>query len=149
MEADARRRRTVGNAALVVDDPDCHLRAAEVDSNGLSHQRVFIERDGARRVFGAARGADYKVYRARRGIFSRLRTPDLPTLKRKTSGEGKAPPSGAKPPKPRPEGWTWRRVAKWVAIAAGGWIVLSIVAFMVSAGIQSTKLANPVGDVLN
>src|SRR3954452_22767982 len=91
---------------------------------------------------------EYKVYRARRGIFSRLRTPDLPSLKRKTSGEKKAP-SGAKPPKPRPEGWTWRRVAKWAAIAAGGGVLLSLVAFMVSARVPSTKLANPVGDVLN
>src|SRR3954454_2173149 len=91
---------------------------------------------------------EYKVYRARRGIFSRLRTPDLPSQKRKTSGEKKGPSPG-KPPKPRPGGWTWRRVAKWAAIAAGGWILLSLVAFMVSAGIQSTKLANPVGDVLN
>src|SRR5262245_46651171 len=93
---------------------------------------------------------EYKVYRARRGIFSRLRTPDRQSLRRKKSDEQK-PPRGAPkaPPKPKPTGWTWRRGAKWLAIAAGGWILLSILAFMVSAGIQSAKLANPVGDVLN
>src|SRR3954452_24776094 len=91
---------------------------------------------------------EYKVYRARRGIFSRLRTPDLPSLKRKASGEKKAP-SGAKPPKPRPEGWTWRRVAKWVAIAAGGWILLNVLAVIGSARMQSTKPADPGGGALN
>ena len=91
---------------------------------------------------------DYKVYRARRGVFSRLRAPDLSALRRKTSGQQKAP-RGEKAPKPKPQGWTWKRVLKWAGIAAGGWILLSIVLFMVSAAIQSGKLANPVGDVLH
>src|SRR3954453_6340765 len=92
---------------------------------------------------------DYKVYRSRPGLFSRLRSPDLSKLrdrtKRKGGGadgdEGKpARPSGPKP--------MWRRVLKWVGIFALGWIVLSILLFEISSQIQKGKLAD-MGDTLH
>src|SRR4051812_22500711 len=83
---------------------------------------------------------DYKVYRSRPGLFSRLRSPDLSKLRERTKrkggdDEGKpARPSGPKP--------LWRRVLKWVGIFALGWIVLSILLFEISSQIQKGKLAD-------
>jgi LCP family protein required for cell wall assembly len=98
---------------------------------------------------------DYKVYRSRPGLLSRLRKPDLSALRKKEPGGDKAPPpAGARtarargePPGP-PQRWTWRRVGKWAGIAALGWILISIIAFAISAAIQSTKLAD-MGDTLH
>src|SRR3954452_9096158 len=89
---------------------------------------------------------DYKVYRSRPGLFSRLRSPDLSKLRERTKrkggdDEGKpARPSGPKP--------LWRRVLKWVGIFALGWIVLSILLFEISSQIQKGKLAD-MGDTLH
>lgn len=94
---------------------------------------------------------EYKVYKSRRGVFSGWHPPDVSGLRDRLSGSSKKPKdSGPKEPKlpgaPKP---TWRRVLKWVGIAAAGWILLSVITFAVSAFIQSQKLANPVGDVLD
>src|SRR5436190_11532658 len=92
---------------------------------------------------------DYKVYKSRPGLFSRLRAPDLASLRRKAGGrpprkgEGKPTPTPDRGPKP-----PWRRILKWVGIAALGWLILSFLVFAVSAQIQSTKLADGVGDEL-
>ena len=83
---------------------------------------------------------DYKVYRSRPGLFSRLRSPDLSKLRQRTKrkgggGEGKpARPTGPKP--------LWRRVLKWVGVFALGWIVLSFLLFEISSQIQKGKLAD-------
>jgi LCP family protein required for cell wall assembly len=94
---------------------------------------------------------DYKIYRARRGIFSRWRAPDLGALRDRLLRRG---PSEHEPDKPRlPEEapgerpW-WRRALKWVGLAALGWILLSLLAFGVSAQIQKAKLADGVTDAL-
>ncbi len=75
---------------------------------------------------------DYKVYRSRPGLLSRLRSPDLSALRERVSGKGKGPtrPAAEKEPAVRPP---WRRVLKWVGIAALAWIVLSFLAFAVSS----------------
>jgi LCP family protein required for cell wall assembly len=103
---------------------------------------------------GEAERPEYKVYRSRPGLLSRLRAPDLKTLRHRQAGAEKPPGEGrtarerGEPPGgPRP--WTWRRVLKWVGIAALAWIVISILAFAISAAIQSTKLASGVSDVLH
>src|SRR5215208_2084080 len=89
---------------------------------------------------------DYKVYRSRPGLFSRLRSPDLSKLRQRTKrkgggGEGKpARPTGPKP--------LWRRVLKWVGIFALGWIVLSFLLFEISSQIQKGQLAD-IGDTLH
>ncbi len=90
---------------------------------------------------------DYKVYKARRGIFSRLRKPELPSLRERGSGAPKPPgrpgapgrERGRRRPRgPRPG---MRRALKWIGIAALGWVLLSFLAFAVSAQIQAFKLS--------
>ncbi len=93
---------------------------------------------------------EYKVYKSRRGVFSGWHRPDVSGLRDRLGGSSKAPKdTGPKKPKlpgaPKP---MWRRVLKWVGIAALGWILLSIVLFAISAQIQSSKLAGGVDDLL-
>jgi LCP family protein required for cell wall assembly len=113
--------------------------------------------DGEQRPSGPP---DYKVYRSRRGLLSRLRSPDLSSLRERK-------PGGREPDKPRPwrrskpseperpgtpkprRRWTGKRVLKWVGIAALGWIALSFLAFAVSAQLQSFKLSGEARDALH
>jgi LCP family protein required for cell wall assembly len=95
---------------------------------------------------------EYKVYRARRGIFSRFRTPDLSGLRERDWRRPKLPgrPGGPKRERgaatPRP--WL-RRTLKWVGIAALGWILLSFLAFAVSAQLQAFKLSGEAKSALH
>ena len=95
---------------------------------------------------------EYKVYRSRKGLISRLRPPDLSGLRERTP---RAPKWGRKDkgPKPKrsgpPRRWSGKRVLKWVGIAALGWIVLSFLAFAVSAQLQSFKLSGEARDALH
>jgi LCP family protein required for cell wall assembly len=93
---------------------------------------------------------DYKVYRSRPGLLSRFRKPDVASLRQKAPG-GKEPGKAKAPREPRPPGEpsTARRVLKWVGIAALAWILISILAFAISAQIQKGKLVDGVGDVLD
>jgi len=100
--------------------------------------------DGEQRSQGPP---DYKVYRSRRGIFSRLRKPDLSALRErdwrgpklpKRPGRPDRPGRERRPHRPRP---ALRRASKWVGIAAAGWILLSFLAFAVSAQLQAFKLS--------
>ena len=94
---------------------------------------------------------EYKVYRSRRGLFSRLKGADLsglrdraklPSWRRRERDEPGVPP-------PQRGRVTPRRVVKWVALAALGWILLSLLAFAVSAQIQSFKLSAEAGKALH
>ena len=82
---------------------------------------------------------DYKVYRSRPGLLSRLRTPNLSKLRERVGGKGPSRGDGGerRAPKERP---LWRRVLKWVGIAALAWIVISFLAFEISSQIQKGKL---------
>jgi LCP family protein required for cell wall assembly len=86
---------------------------------------------------------DYKVYRSRPGLLSRLRSPDLSKLRQRARGKGdgnggdEGEPSA--PSKPEP---VWRRVLKWVGIVALGWLLLSFLLFEISSQIQKGKLAD-------
>ncbi len=89
---------------------------------------------------------DYKVYRSRPGLLSRFRSPDLAKLRERVGGKGDKGDKGTPPrrapkkePAVRPP---WRRVLKWVGIAALAWIVLSFLAFAVSSQIQKWKLSD-------
>jgi LCP family protein required for cell wall assembly len=88
---------------------------------------------------------DYKVYRSRPGLLSRLRSPDLAQLReRLTARAPKRPgaekePGEPKAPKERPP---WRRVLNWVGIVALAWLALSLLAFAISSQIQKGKLAD-------
>jgi hypothetical protein len=86
---------------------------------------------------------DYKVYRSRPGLFSRLRSPDLSKLRERArrKGDGGDGEEG-RPRRPAgPKPW-WRRVLRWVGIFAIGWVVLSILLFEISSQIQKGKLAD-------
>ncbi len=93
---------------------------------------------------------DYKVYRSRPGLLSRFRKPDLGSLREKVPGS-KRPDRGREPRAARAPGETStaRRVAKWVGIAALAWILISFLAFAVSAQIQKWKLADGITDTLD
>ncbi len=86
----------------------------------------------------------YKVYRAGpRGLRARLRGEEEPLL-----------PKPKKPERPGQEkprdGWSIvKRVLKYVAIAVVAWILLSVVLFLISASIETSKLPSSVSDALS
>jgi LCP family protein required for cell wall assembly len=98
---------------------------------------------------------EYKVYRSRKGLLSRLRSPDLSGLRERTP---RAPKPWRRRKRDRPERpgrpqaprrWTGKRVLKWAGLAALGWIGLSFLAFAVSAQLQSFKLSGEAKDALH
>jgi len=95
---------------------------------------------------------DYKVYRSRKGLFSRLRSADLSGLRERAKLPSRRP-RGDEPPGPgraRPQvPFSVRRVFKWLALAALGWVLISLLAFAVSAQLQSFKLSNEAGKALH
>jgi LCP family protein required for cell wall assembly len=89
---------------------------------------------------------EYTVYRSRPRLRDRFGKPDLEGLRdRLRRGTGKRPKE-AKPEVERP---LWRRIAKWAGIAALAWILLSFLAFAVSAQIQKFKLADGADEALD
>jgi LCP family protein required for cell wall assembly len=105
--------------------------------------------DGEQRPSGPP---DYKVYRSRRSIFSRLKSADLSRLRERTKLPGRRPrrqrAAGERrlPRGSRPAG---RRILKWAGIAVLGWILLSFLAFAVSAQLQSFKLSSEAKNALH
>ncbi len=98
------------------------------------------------------RPPDYKVYRSRRSLLSRLRTPELSGLRerlkailRSVLGRRATATARGKPARR----WTPGRVLKWVALAALGWILLSVLAFAVSAQLQAMKLSGEAKSALH
>jgi anionic cell wall polymer biosynthesis LytR-Cps2A-Psr (LCP) family protein len=92
---------------------------------------------------------EYKVYRSRKGLLSRLRSADLTSLRERAKGGLKLPRRGGREGGPPAEHSTRRLVLKWIGIVAGGWILLSIIAFLISAQLQSTKLDDRADAVLS
>ena len=95
---------------------------------------------------------EYKVYRSRRGLKSRLRTPNLSGLgelrKRSSKRRDRDERPGRERPAP-PRRWTGKRALKWIGIAAAGWIGLSFLAFAVSAQLQAFKLSGDAKSALH
>jgi LCP family protein required for cell wall assembly len=93
---------------------------------------------------------EYKVYRSRRGLFSRLKGADLSGLRDRARLPSWRPkreePGAPPPPRSRVDG---RRILKWVGLAALAWILISLIAFGVSAQIQSFKLSGEAGKTLH
>ena len=85
---------------------------------------------------------DYKVYKSRRGLS--LSKPDLGSLREKVRPKGDGPERPKPAFEPEREGRPW---LKWIGIALGGWLLLSLVTFAISATIQKSKLADT-GDTL-
>jgi LCP family protein required for cell wall assembly len=109
----------------------------------------FMANDGEQRP---PEPPDYKVYRARRGFFSRFRKPDLSGLREREWRAPKLPGRGDGPERergPRPERPWVRRTLKWVGLAALGWILLSFLAFAVSAQLQAFKLSGDAKSALH
>jgi LCP family protein required for cell wall assembly len=109
----------------------------------------FMANDGEQRP---PEPPDYKVYRARRGLFSRFRKPDLSGLRERDWRAPKLPgrPGGPRRERgPRPQRPALRRALKWVGLAALGWILLSFLAFAVSAQLQAFKLSSEAKSALH
>lgn len=116
--------------------------------------------DGEQRPSGPP---DYKVYRSRKGPLSRLKAPDLSRLRGGPKPPGRKPPrdggdpgeGGRAPGQVRRQrgsggkGISGKRVAKWIGFAVLGWILLSLLAFGVSAQLQSFKLSGEAKDALH
>jgi LCP family protein required for cell wall assembly len=93
---------------------------------------------------------EYKVYRSRRGILSRLRSPDLAGLRDRARKERKhAERERRFGPRRKPLEKVRRRWWHWVLYAAGAWILISFLAFAVSAQLQKMKLDDGAKDVLS
>ncbi len=95
---------------------------------------------------------DYKVYKARRGLLSRFRKPDLSSL-RERKGRGLRLPGrgggGDRGKGTERSRITGKRVLKWVGLAALGWIFISFLAFAVSAQLQAFKLSGEAKSALH
>ena len=108
--------------------------------------------NGEQQPDGAPSGQpDYKVFRPRRGFLARLRKPEGSELRGLRERPPKDPGGGRgdrrfRLPKP---GTRSRHVLKWVGIAAAGWIVLSFLAFAVSAQLQAFKLSGEAKEALH
>jgi LCP family protein required for cell wall assembly len=94
---------------------------------------------------------EYNVYRSRRGLFSRLKSPDLSALRERAKLPSRRRRRDEEPRRPRaPRApFNVKRVLKWIALAALGWILLSFLAFAVSAQLQSFKLSGEAKDTLH
>ena len=94
---------------------------------------------------------EYKVYRSRRGLFSRLKGADLSGLRDRARLPSKRPRREREPRRPgAPRApFNVRRVLKWVGLAALGWILISFIAFGISAQLQSFKLSGEAKDALH
>jgi LCP family protein required for cell wall assembly len=76
---------------------------------------------------------EYKVYRSRKNPLQRLSGgTDFDALKRRLSRVRKDEPDPSRDKRRITPG----RVLKWIALAIGGWILLSLVLFLISAQIQ-------------
>ncbi|HWM54583.1 MAG TPA: LCP family protein [Solirubrobacterales bacterium] len=95
---------------------------------------------------------DYKVYRSRKSLLSRFRSPDLSGLRERGKREPKQPGGPEEPERrrrlPSPPRSS-RRILKWVGLAALGWVLLSFLAFAVSAQLQSFKLSGEAKEALH
>jgi LCP family protein required for cell wall assembly len=95
---------------------------------------------------------EYKVFRSRRGILSRLRKPDLSGLRDLRERPSRSPDGRGRRPSRRwlpAPGSRTRWVLKWVGLAALGWILLSFLAFAVSAQLQAFKLSGEAKSALH
>ncbi len=95
---------------------------------------------------------EYTVYRSRKGLLSRLRSPDVSSLRQRARrsyrrlGRGGPKAEDQEPTAPKPLA---RRALKWVGIAAAVWVLISFLAFAVSAQLQEWKLSGGAKSVLH
>ena len=94
---------------------------------------------------------EYNVYRSRKGLFSRLKGADLSSLRDRARLPSRKPKGDREPRRPgSPRApFNIRRVLKWIGLAALAWILISLLAFGISAQIQSFKLSGEARDALH
>jgi LCP family protein required for cell wall assembly len=101
--------------------------------------------DGEQRPPDRGDQPEYTVYRSRRGVLRRLRSPDISSLRERARrsyrrlGRGGPKPEDLPPSAPKPLA---KRALKWAGIAAGVWVLISFLAFAVSSQLQELKLAD-------
>jgi LCP family protein required for cell wall assembly len=82
---------------------------------------------------------EYKVYRSRRGFLDRLSGPRDQVAQLREAARRRTQRASEEEPGPReprgPSRPLWRRILKWVAITVVGWLLLSLILFMISAQI--------------
>ena len=84
------------------------------------------------------------MYRSRPSLRDRIGKPDISKLRdrlRRDRGPTEPSAPSEKPP--------WRRIGKWIGIGALAWILISLLAFGISAQIQKAKLADGIGKTLD
>jgi LCP family protein required for cell wall assembly len=84
---------------------------------------------------------DYKVYRSRPSLRDRLQKPDIGAIRRSRG-------PGLRERLSSVSGGDRRRWLRWVLIGIGGWLLLSFVAFAISAQIQKGKLPDSAREAL-
>src|SRR3954447_3277119 len=135
------RRRAKG--AMADDEVGVHhareqLRPAEIDPDHAlgghgAHPTLRRMATGTRPPEPPESPPNYTKYRSRPQFLSRRgRAEGLEALR------GKKPAPGTRRP------ITWGRVVKWVAIALATWIGISLIAFLISAQIESGKVSGEV-----
>lgn len=94
---------------------------------------------------------EYNVYRSRKGLFSRLKGADLSSLRDRARLPSRKPRKDREPRRPgSPRApFNVKRLLKWVGLAALAWILISFIAFGISAQLQSFKLSGEARDALN
>ncbi|HKF81905.1 MAG TPA: LCP family protein [Solirubrobacterales bacterium] len=94
---------------------------------------------------------EYKIYRSRKGLFSRLKGADLSSLRDRARLPSRKPRKDREPRRPgAPRApFNVRRVLKWVGLAALAWILISLLAFGISAQLQSFKLSGEAAKTLH
>ena len=92
---------------------------------------------------------EYNVYRSRRGLLSRLRGAEIPSFKKELPWRRKREQGEPGRPRRKRAPFDVMRVVKWLAIAVLGWILISLLAFAVSAQLQSFKLSGEAKDALH
>ena len=149
----AARRRRPRRAIFVPprSTPIAALTSGGAQAGVRAGHEVLIAHDGRPTTSASAREPpeqpDYNVYRSRPRLLrpapqARPRRPARPAASAASGRREAAEARRARPASARP----WRRVLKWVGIAALAWIALSFLAFAISAQIQKSKLADGVAD---
>jgi LCP family protein required for cell wall assembly len=119
----------------------------DADNRAHSEDPPYRVYRGGQSSRSASGERPYTVYRSRpRGLRARLRgEEDSEGLDREPGRDGREQRPGG----PRTPGQIAKRVLKYVAIAIVAWLLLSLVLFIVSAQIETSKLPSSASDALS
>jgi LCP family protein required for cell wall assembly len=127
--------------------PDYNVYRGRSGRGRKGKGRASEEKSEPRSDPGGDRDPDYSVYRSRRGPLAKLGGANLTALRERLR-RGRRP-EGGRPTERRPDdGLDWRRILRFALIGAGGWFLLSVVLFGISAQIQKGKLNSEAAELL-